>query len=156
MKMKKLKIQIPNNVTKNRLYYLAGFLDGEGCIQIKKSNRSRITNKSPEYSVAVTISNTDITIPKMLRNIFGGSIFERKFKRKWKNCYDWKVSNKKAIYFCKIIKPYLIMKQKQADNAILFGLTIEYWGAKRVSNETLNIREMIYMNNKKLNKRGKN
>lgn len=154
------KIQASKNIyepflTKNEAYrYLAGFFDGEGCLTINKQNRGG-RYISQEYKIRVIVTNSNIDILNVHKNIFGGKIYIRKAKngRNHKISYQWHISNQTAYNFCKTMVKYLILKKKQAE------LLINFY-EKRISNEypikieELNRREKILQEIRILNKRG--
>ena len=63
-----------------KLAYIAGFVDGEGCIRIKKSNQS-----GNSYYVTFQVTNSSKKPLELIKSIFGGRVFlEEKyiFKRR--------------------------------------------------------------------------
>lgn len=141
--------------TKNEAYrYLAGFIDGEGCLTISKQNRGG-HHISPEYKIKCIVNHTNLDILKVYKNIFGGEIYIVKLKegRNHKKQHQWIISNKVAYDFCKKIIKYLILKKKNAQ------LLIDFY-EKRISNkypiktEELERREKILQEIRVLNKRG--
>jgi len=160
--------EIIPTVSKEKLGYMAGILDGEGSIMISKSKYRVVGNplyqdcKNPEYSVRVTMKNTNRTVVEMLWKSFGGFIHTEKkiylspngFRpRKLLSVFD--ISNRKAYTMLKILLPYLIIKPKQAEEAIkLYELKREAFkikGKKAYPPELIAKLERIYMGVKKLN-----
>jgi len=90
--------------------YVAGFIDGEGCI--------RVTNDS---SLLVTVSNTYLPILLNLKDRYGGSVGLQKGAHG--NCrpaYHWDICGDRAADFLWTIGPYLIEKRDQAYLALEF------------------------------------
>lgn len=104
--------------------YVAGFIDGEGCIMIQKSMHSKSKNLSynPSYNLIVDVGNTDLPILKSLQKLFGGSVYTRPNPRKQKIGHEWKVSGKAAFYVLTTIGSFLRIKRSQAKFACKFYL----------------------------------
>lgn len=99
--------------TTNRLSYLAGFFDGEGCVTIIKG-KNHLGNV--QYSLRVIVSNTNEYVLHLYKLSFGGRIQKRKYKKPgWRDCYAWELSSTRAYDFLKCMYPYLILKKAQAD-----------------------------------------
>ncbi|SRR6266576_368450 len=101
------------------LAYAAGIVDGEGCIGFRQDKRAK------GYSQYVRVSNTDPRLLAWLKNNFEGSIFLQRAAgqagkvRTNKDLYSWVLYGHKAAAFLSSIRPYMIVKSKQADCAIL-------------------------------------
>jgi len=68
-----MKIDKRNHLT-TRLSYIAGFIDGEGCIRIKKSNQS-----GNSYYITVHVTNSDKKPLALIESVFWrGDLFSRK------------------------------------------------------------------------------
>ena len=99
------------------LAYAAGLVDGEGCIHAEKAHS--IGNS---YTVVVRVANTDVRMVNWLKETFGGFITNdsgRRNKGVRKTCYQWVVKSRKAKDFLVLIRPYLKIKSKQADIAVI-------------------------------------
>lgn len=96
--------------------YLAGILDGEGCI--------RIRNNGSGGCVSVHVTNTNKDLLNWCLDVTGmGYIYCIRKKRygthkKQRKAYAWELSPKQAIRILKKIKKYLIVKKKEADLAL--------------------------------------
>lgn len=103
------------------LAWYAGFMDGEGTITIKRYNRvSKIA-----YLVMCSCTQVDKypnnKIIESFKERFGGTVYRYTQKPKDKNWIDsiqWAVASSKAIKFLTQIKPFLRLKDKQADVAL--------------------------------------
>jgi hypothetical protein len=95
------------------LSYLAGFLDGEGCISILK----RVKGKwNASYFIQIVIGQKDGQTLDWIQKKFGGRVYIVK-----RDCsYTWNLTNKKAYEFIKILTPFLKYKKPQAELAIKF------------------------------------
>jgi hypothetical protein len=88
------------------LAYVAGLVDGEGCIGFTQCR----TNLIPR----VCITNTNQELILKLQEKFGGCVFNAKrVKETWKSAYHWVVTSKLAIDFLEKIDKYLILKSNQ-------------------------------------------
>ncbi len=105
----------------NSWEYMAGLFDGEGCIQLRKS-QPRKANRSitPKYDLHVSIALTRSSdLLYRVRNTFGGSISEPNERNpKWKPIVIWDATTRDAYMFLKFIYPYLIIKKEEAKIAI--------------------------------------
>jgi hypothetical protein len=115
-----------NHVSKNDLNYIAGFLDGEGCVSIRKLNMKR-KDGSPRFIFApiIEISNTNREVLEYIRKALGltinvnihesGAYGNRKMAYKfaikgWRNC----------LHVAKMLIPFSMVKQKQLYILIKF------------------------------------
>ena len=99
---------------KEWLSYLGGFFDGEGSISLAR----RIDQPNAGYRLICSVSQKDPIPLKGFQVLFGGAIRCKKYKHYI--CHDWRLCNRKALAFLKIIEPYLIVKAPQARLAIQF------------------------------------
>ena len=94
--------------------YVAGFVDGEGCIDIRyrKTNGGRYQR----FELRLTISQVS-TIPlEKIKDIYGGSISPRKNG----NIHYYVVSGAGAAKIISDIRPFLLVKADEADVALEF------------------------------------
>lgn len=94
--------------------YIAGFFDGDGCVQIGN-----------DYVLNVSIENKNFNILKYIQNFFGGSIYEDKKKCTW----IWQIQSSNSLEFLETIKHYMIEKEEQIKMAIEY-LRVKQWGRK--------------------------
>lgn len=120
------------NPTTEQLAYLAGVMDSDGCIAITKARKTALmakTNRivSPRYVLRITITNTSMDLMNWLcENFEGGRRSKPRSNPIHKKTYDWIYDNGKAIEILKLIRPYLIVKQRQANLGIEFIQNWEY------------------------------
>jgi hypothetical protein len=105
--------------------YIAGLLDGEGCINIYRINTKRIEEiegrKNPKYILSVTIYNCHYGVIKWLHEQYGGYLQTRyRNPKTWRTNYAWKVSANIALDFLKEVQKYMKIKSEQAKIAIKF------------------------------------
>ncbi len=127
------------------LSYFAGFFDGEGSIGIMKS-RVRGKNWSPEHRLQISIGQNDGGTMDWIVENFGGHL--HRVKRD--NSYYWLTSNRHAYELLKTISPYLKYKKPQADLAIQFYDECYKVRKNPVPQETLEKRELFFLEMKKL------
>ena len=131
------------------LAYVAGIVDGEGCIMLYLNKSKKYTS----YRIKVSVSNTQEWICQWLKLAFGGCVSCEYYKSPTrKPLWQWIVVSNKALDFLKLIHPYLRLKKPQAEIAIKFQ------EARRGHHATEGERaiaeaEMIIMHS--LNKRGR-
>lgn len=103
--------------------YCAGFLDGEGCIQIsRKTDKHTSAHGGMFYHLTVTLYNTNKDVLDLIQRNFGGSIYcdDRSDKTHKHSVYSLNISNNQGYEFLKLVQPYCIVKRKHIQNAILF------------------------------------
>lgn len=95
------------------LQYIAGLIDGDGCIHLDNSN--------DKLYVAIQVSMTCKEIIDLLYVQFGGGFCEIQPKKdNSKVAYQWKVRSDAAIHLLVDIFPYLVVKKEQAKLAMQF------------------------------------
>ncbi len=96
---------------KKLLYaYLAGILDGEGCITIYHEKKFKTT-----YILSVTVAMRCPHAIKLFKDEFGGSQCLRS-----SGVLAWTIRSNKALFLLKQLLPYLVVKKKQAEVGIEF------------------------------------
>jgi len=110
------------------LSMLASFVDGEGAISIGKR---KFPSGDSYYSQRLFIGNTDIRLIEWLIENFGGSYPKAKNRgENRKDMYQWVLSGYNSYKLIKKIRPYLILKQEQADCAIELYEKVNKWNYK--------------------------
>jgi hypothetical protein len=135
-----------NILTETEKAYLAGLMDGEGCITIIKCKPARRA-ANPSYSLQTSINNTDERVLRYCKEVTGvGSItFFQVTKKKptWKNLWNWNLRKQDTLDFLIQILPYLITKKRQAELAIEYAEG-DVSGINSVTEEVLLRREHYY------------
>ena len=91
------------------LAYLAGIIDGEGCISFARRLKKYITP-------TLQVTNTNRDLIDWLHVCLGGNVYRRKDDRPTrKESWLWSVAGQKALLIIRDIRPYLLVKRKQAD-----------------------------------------
>lgn len=100
--------------------YVAGFVDGEGCITVM---RCRTPNKNGvSYVARIYIANTNIGILRRIQRDYGGRISSMgsRSNPNHKPGYGLTFNSLEAAEFARTILPYLVLKKRQAKLLIAF------------------------------------
>ena len=100
------------------LAYLAGCIDSDGYITIKKSTYSKRHGESVNAGYWETIGLRQVTsqVPELLKQTFGGHIYISKgHSENSKPLYNYRSANVIAFNIAKSLLPYLRIKTKQAE-----------------------------------------
>lgn len=136
------------------IIYLAGLIDGEGSIFVKKSEGV----KNPIHSLDVEISMTDKPTIERIHTMLGfGSFRPAKRKKKaahHKQAWKYVASSRDAEVVLNLILPYMTTKREEAIVALHFcELKRERVGRAGLSDEMVELREYYYQELKALKKR---
>ena len=150
--------EIAYKPTQVMLAYLAGIIDGEGCIGIECMGPCQRKNgtwarKHNYYTPRLTVVNTNKFIMFTLMRCLGGTFDIRKTIAGRKTCYRWHVFGKKLEESIKSILPYLQIKHEQARLVLEFRETVGKTGW-HVAEGTLQKRHQLYIQCRDLNKVG--
>lgn len=131
-------------MTEVELAYMAGIIDGEGCVNIWcRSDRK-------EYRLRLSVTNCDLSLMLWIKSTFGGYLYRREAQKAgWKTKYEWMVTGKLLDNVLPIILPYLKIKRRQAELAVCFRKSFE--DGKNVSSKTWVFRKDCYCEMKNLN-----
>ena len=117
-----------------RFAYLAGVIDADGCIQIRKFRRA----DGYGYDCAILVNHTDGRALDFCVGAFGGSIYTIKNyqagsnrKRVWR----WEIRGDAAADVCKRIVPFLRIKKDQGELLIRFRTAVNRSSARKVAEE---------------------
>ena len=113
---KQYKPKIINNMSVVQLSYIAGILDGEGCISINK-RPDRDYKHGYSFIAAIRVNNTYKELIYWLRDTIGlGTIVSRKADKKTNRqaIYELKIHTQQAQQLLDVITNFLIVKKKQA------------------------------------------
>ena len=102
------------------LAYIAGLLDGEGCITAS-------IEKNGVLRFQLSITNTNKNVIEWLAIKVGGKVYTRTSKnRNWRTCYIWSLAgNVRIANFLQVIEKFLIIKKQQARLVISGYLHLE-------------------------------
>lgn len=136
------------------LKMMAAFVDGEGSIGIYRSLRKG----KYTYAQHLQIINTDIRLIEWLVENFGGSFPKvMNMGDNHKDAYHWTINGYNSYKILKKIRPYLLLKQEQADNAIELYKKVSKWkygGINPLPDHKRKLSEELYQRNRELNMRG--
>lgn len=99
--------------------YIAGLIDGEGFVGIKRrmpTDRNKMT--SPRYSVVVSIQMTDAAAVRFVAQFCGMERIVRRVLRRpgvWKPIHSFEIEQERAIILLRQVAPFLITKRRRAE-----------------------------------------
>lgn len=105
---------------KTDLAYIAGLMDGEGCIGIYKNRKH--SGKGYTYQLYVSLGQANEWICQYLKFAFGDSITYYNKTRGRQPYWQWSTTTRKALNLLQQVLPYLKLKRPQAELAIKFQL----------------------------------
>lgn len=140
------------------MQYLAGIIDGEGCIGIEcqapfRRKDGTWQRKHNYYTPRLVVVNTSKLLMEILVKSFGGQYGARKHIEGHKTCYAWRCFGEKLEAAIMAIQPYLQIKHDQAEVVLELRKTVGKTGWY-VSEELLQARHGLYLRCGELNKTG--
>ncbi len=139
-----------------QIAYLAGIIDGEGCLYIGNVKQGKYGNGLQWHSL-LKITSCDESLVVWLEDTFGGSKDSRyrwtskqKFTRP---VYNWQATGAMLDYLLPLVEPYLIIKKKQCDVMKRYRLTSKNIGSKRLRPEIVEKRLELLSEMRNLNSR---
>lgn len=103
-----MRLRLP--VAVSSLGYLAGIVDGEGCITLHSGKRKQ---------VFVGVTNTDVKLMNWLKTIGGVVRPKKRYKLTRKPCFNWIVCGRADVEaLLRAIVPYMLIKKDKARLAI--------------------------------------
>jgi len=133
------------------LGYIAGIIDGEGCIHISHCANLK---KTPSPLLQVSVGNTNEALIHFLKNTFPFHSYishtpnNKPHQRAWKPASSFVVQHRFAISFLLPLLPALIIKKPQAL------LAIRYQSLGSQERQWVKQGEQFYLAMQQLNKRG--
>lgn len=104
------------------LAYLAGAMDSDGCISVKRSTyamRVRGDATTPVFSERVMFKQVTPEIPTLLKELFGGSLrVDNPSSPGGRRLYSWQATDLRAAECLRSLLPYLRVKRDQAENCL--------------------------------------
>ena len=101
--------------------WMAGIVDGEGCLTICKQIRKG--RPSPAFRESIMISNTDPAIVAPFAYVWGGGIYtiiDKRIEKKWTDALTWHCPENRAVAFLSAMIPHLRAKRPQAELILEF------------------------------------
>jgi len=113
-----------NEIPLTEFAWLAGIIDGEGCIYIHKSKPNpKKGEKNPYYSLRIRVAMTHFPTIRKICDTFGG-IYSEKIRRnkneKDQACWDFSGKQTDFLQFLEIISKFSLTKLKEILIAIEF------------------------------------
>lgn len=138
--------------------YLAGIIDGEGCIRIRVSFHG-VHSHGGQWGSTVSVTNTSLALLEWIRDRFGGFLKATRVSQGSfgsRPVRDWNVSNATARHILLLVEPFLVVKQEQARIAIALQARIAASSSacRRLSDEEINARGELLTRMNALNRRG--
>jgi len=99
--------------------YVAGFLDGEGCVYVRVTPRKSPLGKKIEAFLIFVNSDKEVleAIKRFLR--VGYIVKPREYPRKWGACYELRICGMATCYrIAKKLLPYSIVKKEKLKELI--------------------------------------
>ena len=141
---------------KTDLAYMAGIIDGEGCIRIGRI-QSPYCKRPFDHRATIQIGMTSQPVLLWVHHNFGGCLgVGRNESVRTKKTYQWSISAQQGTKLIKSLYKYLIEKKYQAKLFVEFAKTI---GKKRnkqnyITDKIWNRRCVMFESMQKLNKKG--
>lgn len=131
-------------IDEREYFYLAGFMDGEGHIGIKKE-APRGRAKLPTYTERVSVAGTNKQSIELFHHLWPGHLYYHKPGKNSKAGYwSWEVTGKKAREFLGDIKPYLRIKGLDAEVVLALGRNKAKTNGREISVEDRSLRNDLY------------
>lgn len=149
---------VNSNIPFEVLAWVAGLIDGEGCIYIRKRTEKAPSRKerSPSYALSLTVKMTHKPTIEELKNIFGVGRIHRETPGKLnkKVSWRWAVSTQEGADILRMILPYLKVKREEAELAIEFSEVSKRssFGRNTVKVEISELRDSFYRKLQELKK----
>jgi len=127
--------------------YLAGILDGEGCIHVGCFRKITSYRKSPHFQTYINVSNTSEVLIDWLHNTFGGA--KRKYTPRQtplnsrKPVYLWCVWSEQLEHICELVLPYVVIKKREVELMLEMRATFKGLRWRKKACGILPVREEI-------------
>lgn len=113
-----------HQMTDMELGWVAGIIDGEGCISIACENPKPSSKRtSPYYQLHVDVMMTHLPTIEKLRAITGVGCYKNRVKPgiARNQSYQWRVACKQAAALLQVLRPALVTKAEEVDIAMEFS-----------------------------------
>ena len=108
----------------NDAAYIAGLFDGEGCVTYKQQMKKRGIDKKayPTWNIRMEVNMTDKDVIQWVHETLEVGTFGKKPPGKGqlgrKMQYRWRCTFRDALYVCKLLWPYAIVKLHKIEQVI--------------------------------------
>ena len=137
--------------TETQKSYLAGLIDGEGCIVITAPRPKKGTTNWYGHYLCVVLANTHIPTLDWVKSLWGGCFIVRNQPKQRVPIGNLRWTSAQATEILMEVKPYLRIKEAQASIALLFSESIKRRGDV-LSKEEWNDREELRLAISQLNR----
>lgn len=139
-----------SKVTETQKAYLAGLIDGEGCIAIVR--RQPIgANIRYTYQLQLTIVSSTVKLLKWVEKHFGGKV--DRIDNRHNHIWRWKCTVDEGAAILRILLPYLVLKRRQAIIALYFYKFCRMRAHWEVTPILIELRERVYWCLRSMHKR---
>ncbi|MFZ5852303.1 MAG: hypothetical protein ACOYY2_13045 [Actinomycetota bacterium] len=118
--------------SETEIAYLAGILDGEGCITLVRNQGPAGYEDRTYYRLVVNVTNTDAGLLDWIAQRWPdcrlGVVNVGKAAERAKDCLRLTWTGPRALGLLSQVRPYLVAKAGQADIAVRFRATGDYRG----------------------------
>jgi|SRR5687767_1712119 len=138
--------------------YIAGFIDGEGTITIKRQKRYGRWYYVPLISCAQVQKPLNEVPLKMMQKRYGGSIVRWSQRAQDGNRIDtvsWSITSRRAVRFIEEVGPHLIIKKNQAKIVSKFITLTDKKKSYKVTEELQAKRESLFWEMRRWNVKGR-
>lgn len=105
-------------IGRSDLAYIAGFFDGEGCVQIRK--------RGHRWEAMLRIVGTDYPQMERLARTFGVNLSRRPGTGTNKSHFEVCLQHKRAERWARLLKPYCRVKADELDLLLAFRETVHH------------------------------
>ena len=137
------------NLTPEQKGYIAGMMDGEGCLYYNPRPKNR------GYHPVMNIANTNEEVIVYLQSLIGGTVHRRETPDNWKDSFCLMAHSGVLRELLPQIEDLLIVKRAQAKLMLrwleLFG---RFGPKKEFAGHGIEIQSLFWKYNKQLNQRG--
>jgi len=152
---------VPPVLTKEEWAYIAGFLDGEGCIGVYTRSKNHMGTRqitgAVSYRPRISVTNTNKEVLLWMQSKLGGVVRDRgQIRIGWKPIYHWNLQNVQMIFvICENCIPYMHVKAEQARIVLQFPFNVQCnnWTVEKTTFTEAGKRS-LYEATLRLNKRG--
>jgi hypothetical protein len=103
-----------------RMAYVAGIVDGEGCIRVKRTQAYRCQGrKTLGYHASIQVKMVDESAIRFVAEILGGWVFRQKpSAAQGRPLWTWQMSDAAAEAALRRLLPFLRVKRAQTENVL--------------------------------------
>ena len=122
--------------------YLAGLIDGEGCLMISKATRIAEAKRGIKFCPVMSVANNYLPLMEKIMLQFGGKI--RNQGKPIQKVYNIYFSSNEIRELLPKLLPYLIVKKSQAEILLSYLEKMQQNGYRNISDELFAFYEECY------------